>query len=455
MTNQHRVTPVRPGRTRPGDGFEREDARMPAMMSRERGAEQWRLLHGTRSRAVRQPSGHPASKHVKCREPRASAPRPRQSSRSVLGADPSPTARVRPAVPCGSHRRAVATGCTPEGRASAPARQAIEQIDAAIRRGRRPGDEILPGGKCAGDEGQGDAAEDPRSSPGDYQGILRTPRQPILGRAQGLSAAAAAEEGRDLEGARRPSGPRWSRARFPRQLDSAGAGTSIDGVAAREEPPPAEVSAAMLESAQDWTPASTKELWDTGTGGEGCRRPGAGRDDRHPHEAQASRIWSPHSAVRHAGPTAPCPTHSHREPAVATSRRHSKKKSPRARSARPVRRARPALRGRADGEGLGRPHGRREGAADHPAALREPHVPARTGRRARRPRPVRQLARGLRLRRHERGELRADLPGARARRLRAAQLRLRAVEPVHVPDLHLRQRGAEAEVPAAHGDAAR
>ena len=52
-------------------------------------------------------------------------------------------------------------------------------------------------------------------------------------------------------------------------------------------------------------------------------------------------------------------------------------------------------------------------------------------------------------------QLRAHLPGARARRLGPAQLRLRAVEPVHVPDPHLRQRGAEAEVPAAHGHAAR
>ncbi len=52
-------------------------------------------------------------------------------------------------------------------------------------------------------------------------------------------------------------------------------------------------------------------------------------------------------------------------------------------------------------------------------------------------------------------ELRADLPGTRARRLGAPQLRLRAVEPVHVPDLHLRQRGAEAALAAAHGAAAR
>ena len=59
---------------------------------------------------------------------------------------------------------------------------------------------------------------------------------------------------------------------------------------------------------------------------------------------------------------------------------------------------------------------------------------------------------GLRLRRHECRVLRPDLPGTRARRLGHPQLRLGAVEPVHVPDPRLRQRGAEGEIPAAHGD---
>ena len=44
-----------------------------------------------------------------------------------------------------------------------------------------------------------------------------------------------------------------------------------------------------------------------------------------------------------------------------------------------------------------------------------------------------------------------DLPGTRARRLRHPQLCLRAVLAVHVPDLRLRLRGAEAPLPAAHG----
>jgi len=53
--------------------------------------------------------------------------------------------------------------------------------------------------------------------------------------------------------------------------------------------------------------------------------------------------------------------------------------------------------------------------------------------RTRRPRPARQLARGLRLCRHERRELRPDLPGARTRRFRPAQFRVGAVVALHVP----------------------
>ncbi len=52
-------------------------------------------------------------------------------------------------------------------------------------------------------------------------------------------------------------------------------------------------------------------------------------------------------------------------------------------------------------------------------------------------------------------QLRPDLPGAGARRFGPPQLRLGAEFAVHVPDLRLRQRGAEARVPAAHGRRAR
>ena len=82
-------------------------------------------------------------------------------------------------------------------------------------------------------------------------------------------------------------------------------------------------------------------------------------------------------------------------------------------------------------------------------SLRRAPLPARARAGARGARPARRLARGLRLRGPQRGELRPDLPGARARRLRHPQLRLGADEPLHVPDPRVRQRGAEAEVPAA------
>ena len=52
-------------------------------------------------------------------------------------------------------------------------------------------------------------------------------------------------------------------------------------------------------------------------------------------------------------------------------------------------------------------------------------------------------------------QLRPDLPGTRARRLRHPQLRLGAELAVHVPDLRLRHRGAAPAVPARHGRAAR
>ena len=58
---------------------------------------------------------------------------------------------------------------------------------------------------------------------------------------------------------------------------------------------------------------------------------------------------------------------------------------------------------------------------------------------------------GYELRRPQRRQLRAHLPGARARRLGHPQLRLGAVLAVHVPDLRVRLRGAEAALPAAHG----
>ena len=110
-----------------------------------------------------------------------------------------------------------------------------------------------------------------------------------------------------------------------------------------------------------------------------------------------------------------------------------------------------AERGRAHGSGRGRAHGRRQGAADHRQGVRGSPLHERTGSGARGDGAARQFDSGLWLRRAQRGQLRPDLPGTRARRLRAAQLRLGAVEPVHVPDLGLRHRGTETEISAGHG----
>ncbi len=63
----------------------------------------------------------------------------------------------------------------------------------------------------------------------------------------------------------------------------------------------------------------------------------------------------------------------------------------------------------------------------------------------------RQPAGGVRLRGAEQRRLRAHHAGAGARRFRRPLLRLRAGRALHVPDLRLRQRGAEAEVPPADG----
>src|SRR5688572_24151241 len=83
--------------------------------------------------------------------------------------------------------------------------------------------------------------------------------------------------------------------------------------------------------------------------------------------------------------------------------------------------------------------------------LREASFPEGTHPRARRARVVRLVDRRLRLRRAQRGFLRADMPGAGTRRLRYPQLRLRTELAVHVPDLRLRHRGAETALAARDG----
>ncbi len=94
---------------------------------------------------------------------------------------------------------------------------------------------------------------------------------------------------------------------------------------------------------------------------------------------------------------------------------------------------------------------RRQSTAHHPEVLRGASLPEGAGSGARRARPARLIAQGLWLRGPQRHQLRADLSGARARRLRHPQLRLGAVLALHVSDPCLRLRGAEAEVPSGHG----
>jgi hypothetical protein len=101
------------------------------------------------------------------------------------------------------------------------------------------------------------------------------------------------------------------------------------------------------------------------------------------------------------------------------------------------------------------------GAADRAAVRRRAHYaadsrllsrrafPLRVDSRIGRTRlPRRQLGR-LQLRRHEQRRIRPCHAGAGARRFRHSQLRLRAGRVGHVPDLHLRQRGAEEPLAAA------
>ena len=113
--------------------------------------------------------------------------------------------------------------------------------------------------------------------------------------------------------------------------------------------------------------------------------------------------------------------------------------------ARSVQRPQHAQRRRAAGAGLGREIRRRPGHPHHRRMLRARTLPARAGHRRRRARPAGQLDPRLRLRRLERRVVRLDLPGTGARRFGLAQLRVRAVQPVHVSDLRVRQRRTETD----------
>jgi hypothetical protein len=146
----------------------------------------------------------------------------------------------------------LATGCAPKD-PSAPARQAIEQIDAAIDAAGDQATKYIPG-QVAATKGQVTQLKI-RFFDGDYQGILDA-APAILGRAQGLSAAAAAKKAEiwkvlDAEWA--------SLAReVPEEIDSAR--KYVDEALQSKQPPPG-VSEAMLESAKIGL-QQQKELWD-------------------------------------------------------------------------------------------------------------------------------------------------------------------------------------------------
>src|SRR5262249_16044623 len=93
----------------------------------------------------------------------------------------------------------------------------------------------------------------------------------------------------------------------------------------------------------------------------------------------------------------------------------------------------------------------REGGAAGRAPLPRRHVPDRAHPGDRTAWPARHDAHRLRLRRRQRGGLRARVPGAGARRLGRAQLRVGAGLARDVPDPRVRLRGAAAEMAAGDG----
>ena len=146
----------------------------------------------------------------------------------------------------------LATGCAQKD-ASAPARQAIEQIDVAIDAAGDQATKYIPGQVAAA---KGQVAQlKIRFFDGDYQGVLDA-APAVLGRAQGLSAAAAAKKAEiwkvlDVE---------WATLarEVPEEIDSAR--KYVDD-ALKSKQHPTGVSEAMLESAKIGL-QQQKELWD-------------------------------------------------------------------------------------------------------------------------------------------------------------------------------------------------
>src|SRR3954470_21428495 len=163
----------------------------------------------------------------------------------------------------------------------------------------------------------------------------------------------------------------------------------------------------------------------------GTTRPGAGTLDRGTTRTPNRRMWRPWgsgSAARLAN------LHGS---GTGTARLPRDRPPPQRRGARDPRRGpRPRLR---------------PGPAGDRRLVRARRVPSRRREVARGPRAPRDAPRGLRLRRRERGLLRARVPRARVRRQRDALVRERPRLAVDVPDPPVRQRRAEGALVAADG----
>lgn len=146
----------------------------------------------------------------------------------------------------------LAAGCAPKDE-GAPARQAIEQIDAAIAAAGDQATKYIPGQVAAAKSQVTELKV--RFFDKDYQGILDT-APALLERANGLSTAAAARKAEiwqvlDVEWASLAKD-------VPGQLDHAD--LYVDGALKSKQLPPG-VSKAMLESAKIGL-KQQKELWD-------------------------------------------------------------------------------------------------------------------------------------------------------------------------------------------------
>ena len=284
---------------------------------------------------------------------------------------------------------ALLSACAPKD--EAPARKAIDQISAAIESAGPDATKYVPR-HVAALEGQVTKLK-VRFYDEDYEAIVAD-APAILERAEALASTAAAKKAeiaQVLDG-------EWSKlvTDVPAVIESAG---EIRGRSHRFEEDRARHHAGDGRVRQDRHRRAEVALG-KGDSSQGRRRPRTGSHDRRARKAQTRKSRRRTRRRRGLSPTSRYGPEQHHG---SKSRRIAEEILPQARPARPVRRPQPALARRS--RWCRTPSARMvddEGAADHPRALREPHVPAGAGRRTRRARPARQLARGLRLRGHER-----------------------------------------------------